>query len=620
MLETDVNNEDNHIPVIGRGESIAVKRIDAAPPEAATGDEETPQDTAADIELLQASKGWVFPKVKLAVWDPEDEKQWEGIGKFIARRNLLASIPNLLCGFGVWLVWSVISTKIQKMHDKDPSVYPFADWGSPQGKDYRATLFLLPGVAGLSGGTLRIPNSFLTQVAGGRNVVYSTSILLCIPMIIAGIVLSDSDCPFNALIACAMLSGVGGGAFASSMSNISFYYPKRLQGMALGYNGGLGNLGVSISQLLAPIVMSTAYGKDPVSPAGASGWPANAGWLWFPMCAFSCILAFFFMSNQPNHGEKRNITSLINFYWMELMGFLASFIGVITLITTRDSAMLKTSGGQVAHKFLLVLLACACEHIFMMLSPSKARARVKKQVIIFKRKHTYVMTWLYIMCFGSFIGYSGSFPKLIVDLFGYLTGDGCVEDGIFELGGNQATCEAAGGTWETDYDYPNPNAPNGSKVAWLGAFVGSMIRPVGGIMADKYGGAKMTMLAIIWTTAAAFGQGALVNTCRQLDDPTKYYGVFIFLFLCLFLGTGFMNGTTFRTIGVLFPPEESGPVLGWSSAIASYGAFIIPVMFGIALKAGAPEVTFYGLGGYYVTCAFLNFWYYIRPGAEKPGV
>ena len=224
------------------------------------------------------------------------------------------------------------------------------------------------------------------------------------------------------------------------------------------------------------------------------------------------------------------------------------------------------------------------------------------------------------MCFGSFIGYSGSFPKLIVDLFGYLSGDGCVKDGAFELGGDQATCEAVGGTWETNYDYPNPNAPNGSAVAWLGAFVGSVIRPVGGIMADKYGGAKMTMIAIIWTTAAAFGQGALVNTCRQLDDPTKYYGVFIFLFLCLFLGTGFMNGTTFRTIGVLFPPEESGPVLGWSSAIASYGAFIIPVMFGIALKAGAPEVTFYGLGGYYVTCALLNFWYYIRPGAERPGV
>ncbi len=148
-------------------------------------------------------------------------------------------------------------------------------------------------------------------------------------------------------------------------------------------------------------------------------------------------------------------------------------------------------------------------------------------------------------------------------------------------------------------------------------------RPVGGIMADKYGGAKMTNLAIIWCTIAAFGQGALVQTVSKMDDPTSnnaYYGLFVFLFINLFLCCGFMNGTTFRTIGVLFPPEESGPVLGWSSAVASYGAFIIPVMFGIALQAGNPQITFYGLGAYYVTCFLLNFWYYLRPGCEKPGV
>ena len=510
---------------------------------------------------------------------------------------------------------TVIATKIQKMHDQDPEVYPFQDWGSPTGKDYRAVLFLLPGVAGLSGGTLRIPNSFLTQVGGGRNVVFNTSLLLCVPMIMAGIVLSNPKAPFNALLAAALLSGVGGGAFASSMSNISFYYPKRLQGMALGYNGGIGNLGVSITQLLAPIFMS--IGSTPVSPAGVNGWPANAGWLWFPICFCSAVLAFFYMSNQPNHGEKSNIVSILYFYWMECVGFVASFIGVITLISTRNSALVQTAGGQVVHKFLLVLLAAFCEHMFMMISPKKVRDRVKVQVVIFKRKHTYIMTWLYIMCFGSFIGYSGSFPKLIVDLFGYKTGDGCMVDGTFTPGVDEASC---GGEYLTDYEYVNPNAPNGAAVAWLGAFVGSLIRPVGGIMADKFGGAKMTMIAIIWCTAAAFAQGALVNVTRQLDNPEKNYGWFIFLFLNLFLCTGFMNGTTFRTIGVLFPPEESGPVLGWSSAIASYGAFIIPTMFGIALKAGAPEVTFYGLGGYYVSCALLNFWYYLRPGCEKPGV
>lgn len=286
--------------------------------------------------------------------------------------------------------------------------------------------------------------------------------------------------------------------------------------------------------------------------------------------------------------------------------------------------MLKTPAGQVIHKFLLVILACACEHVFMMLSPKKARDRVKKQVVIFKRKHTYIMTWLYIMCFGSFIGYSGSFPKLIVDLFGYLTADGCLESaGNFVPASSGATEATCSGEWKLSYDYPNPNAPNGSAVAWLGAAVGSLIRPVGGIMADKYGGAKMTNYAIIWCTIAAFGQGALVQTISRMDDPTSnnaYYGLFVFLFINLFGCTGFMNGTTFRTIGVLFPPEESGPVLGWSSAIASYGAFIIPVMFGIALQAGNPQITFYGLGAYYVTCLLLNFWYYLRPGCEKPGV
>lgn len=482
-------------------------------------------------------------------------------------------------------------------------------------------LFLLPGVAGLSGGTMRIPNSFLTQVAGGRNVVYSTSVLLCIPMIIAGIALSDPKCPFNILLVAALLSGAGGGSFASSMSNISFYYPKRQQGYSLGMNGGLGNLGVSISQLLAPIFMSNGFGKDTVSEAGIAGWPQNAGWLWFPLCAVSAVVAFFYMSNQPSHGSKSTVVSHMNFYWMEGMGFIAAALGVVTLIFTRDSAMLNKPAGQVLHKFLLVFLCLFIEHVFIwFITPKKAKTRVHKQVVIFKDKHTYIMTWLYIMCFGSFIGYSGSFPKLIVDLFGYITGDGCMIDSKFTPDVTMEQCIADGGEYLTNYEYTNPNAPSSAKVAWLGAFVGSLIRPVGGLLADKYGGAKVTMIAIIWCTAAAFAQGVLVAKTRQLDEPEKNFGWFVFLFLNLFFCTGLMNGTTFRTIGVLFPPEQSGPVLGWSSAIASYGAFIIPVMFGIALKAGKPETTFFGLGGYYVSCAIINFWYYLRPGCEKPGV
>lgn len=160
-------------------------------------------------------------------------------GKYIARRNLIASIPNLLCGFGVWLVWSVITSKIQLIHDKDPTVYNFDSWKAKDNKEYKAILYLLPAVAGISGGTLRIPNSFMTQCSGGRNVIYNTTILLALPMLLAGIALKNPDVEFNFLLACSLLSGVGGGAFASSMSNINFFYPRKLQGYALGMNGEL---------------------------------------------------------------------------------------------------------------------------------------------------------------------------------------------------------------------------------------------------------------------------------------------------------------------------------------------------------------------------------------------
>jgi NNP family nitrate/nitrite transporter-like MFS transporter len=147
-----------------------------------------------------------------------------------------------------------------------------------------------------------------------------------------------------------------------------------------------------------------------------------------------------------------------------------------------------------------------------------------------------------------------------------------------------------------------------------------LIRPLGGMLSDKFGGAKVTMVAILVCTASAIGQAIVVQKTRGLEKPEENFGIFLFLFLMLFLSCGTMNGSTFRTIGVLFEPEIAGPVLGWSSAIASYGAFVIPAMFGVALAAGKPETTFWALSGYYILCAFTNFWYYIRPGCEKPGV
>lgn len=541
------------------------------------------------------SLGYGMQQINLESWAPENETYWEAEGKFIAKRNLIASIPNLTCGFGVWLVWSVITSKLQLIHDEDESVYHFPDWGSPTGKEHKEILYLLPAVAGLSGGTLRIPNSFMTQCCGGRNVIYSTTLLLALPMLLAGIALRDPDVNLNFLLTCSLLSGVGGGAFASSMSNISFFYPKKSQGYALGMNGGLGNLGVSISQLLAPIFMDIGFGASSVSTI-KDAWPYNAGWLWFSLCIPSMFMAYFWMNNMPTHGEKSTLKSVMNFWWMEFVGIVAAFLSVLTLIRTRDAKAFQGSAGKIGRNVLLVLIACVIEHIFMwFLTPASPKERVRTQAVIFTKKHTYIMTWLYIMCFGSFIGYSGAFPKLITDLFGY----------IKDENGEEIT---------------NPNAPNVFAFAWMGAAVGSLIRPFGGSLSDKFGGAKVTFVATIVCTAAAMGQAVVVKQTRELEKPEENFAIFLFLFLVLFVCTGTMNGSTFRTIGVLFEPEIAGPVLGWSSAIASYGAFIIPAMFGVAIAADKPETTFWCLSAYYVSCAFLNFWYYVRPGCEKPGV
>ena len=205
----------------------------------------------------------------------------------MAHRNLLVSIPNLFGAFGVWLSWSIIASKIQLMHDEDPTIYPFQDWGSPQGSDYNVLLYTLPAVTGLSGATIRITNSFMTQVIGGRNVAFHTSIMLTFSMILTAWSLKSKTTPFSYLLISAWLSGIGGGAFGSSMSNISVFYPKSQQGYCLGMNGGLGNLGVSMTQLLIPVFMGLSFGKEPLSDQ-VEGWPNHGTFSFIVLCQVVC--------------------------------------------------------------------------------------------------------------------------------------------------------------------------------------------------------------------------------------------------------------------------------------------------------------------------------------------
>jgi MFS transporter, NNP family, nitrate/nitrite transporter len=503
-------------------------------------------------------------------WEPEDDQFWSESGQRIAVRNLLISIPCLLCAFAVWLYWSVITVQMQNLR------FPFA----------KADLYTLAAIGGLSGATLRIPNSFFIALSGGRNVIAVTTALLILPALGVGIALQDPSTSYTVFAILAALSGIGGGAFASSMSNISFFFPKRMQGLSLGLNAGLGNVGVSIMQVLLPFVMTFGLfgalgGAGRVMPEAFGGgitWIQNCGLVWVPVLGILAILAWFGMNNLPMHNVGSSGSAIAKMLWLLFLGMSATAVGLYLLL-----------GVGVTMWIVLPITIMLTLAMMRYMSPVMVRENLAGQFVIFREKHNWVMTWLYTMTFGSFIGYSAAFPKLIQDIFGYLP-DGSL----------------------------NPNAPNPLAYAWLGPLVGSLVRPVGGWVSDKWGGARVTHWDTILMIAAALGVAYYVKLAGVSNTPEQYFLPFLGLFLILFTATGIGNGSTFRMIPIIFESSMAGPVLGWTSAVAAYGAFIIPRVFGGQIDAGTPEYALYGFSVYYLSCLAVNWWFYSRKGAERP--
>jgi len=271
----------------------------------------------------------------LKTWNPENPKFWAEKGRQIANRNLWISIPALLLAFIVWQVWSVVVTKL-----------PAA------GFQYTAAqLFWLTALPGLSGGTLRIFYSFMVPIFGGRRWTALTTASLLIPAIGIGFAVQNTGTPYYVMAVLALLCGFGGGNFSSSMSNISFFYPRHEKGKAMGLNAGLGNLGVSVVQFVVPLVIATNtfgwLGGDPLtvtSSAGATSsiWLQNAAFIFVPFIILLTILSWFGMNDIAD-----------------------------------------------------------------------AKASFSDQAIIFRRKNTWLMCILYMGTFGSFIGFSAAFPLLM---------------------------------------------------------------------------------------------------------------------------------------------------------------------------------------------------------------
>ena len=449
-------------------------------------------------------------------WRPEDSHFWAAGGKAIATRNLWISIPALLLAFAVWMVWSTVIVRLNSIG------FTFTT----------DQLFWLAALPGLSGATLRIFYSFMVPIFGGRRWTALSTASLLAPALWMGFAVQDPNTSYNVFVLIALLCGFGGGNFASSMSNISFFYPKAQQGTALGMNAGLGNLGVSVMQFGVPLVISLgifgALGGAPQNlPDGSQLWLQNAGFIWVPFILAVTIAAWFGMNDL-----------------------------------------------------------------------SSAKASFSEQAVIFKRKHNWLMCWLYLATFGSFIGFAAGFPMLIKTQF----------PGVDPL-----------------------------KFAFLGPLVGALIRPVGGWLADKMGGARVTLWNFVVMIAAVFG---VLHFLPQAGSEGNFYG-FLAMFMLLFVTTGVGNGSTFRMIPVIFRTlherlsagqskqaqeqagknagKEAAAVLGFSSAIAAYGAFFIPKSFGSSMAlTGGPQMALYVFVGFYVSCILLTWWSYARKGAEMP--
>ena len=526
-------------------------------------------------------------------WDIEDEGYWASTGKSIATRNLWISIPSLLIGFAVWLYWGIITVQMINLG------FAFD----------KSQLFTLGAIAGLTGATLRIPSTFFIRIAGGRNTIVFTTALLMIPAIGAGIALQDPNTPLWKFQVLAFLSGLGGGNFSSSMSNISFFYPKKVQGYALGMNAGLGNFGVTTMQILIPLVMTfSLFGGVPQKlvntsgtligkiPAGTDTYIFNAGFVWLIALVPLAIVGWIGMNNIRDEHVSPDIPNPLGAFatitGMLLVGFGAAAFGLWLLLPSIPGG-LPTSGLGVS-KWIVLPIVIVLTVVALKMIPGAVGQNLSRQYQIFGNKHTWAMTVIYTMTFGSFIGYAATFALAIKVVFGF---QHIMVDGVMT------------------HDIVNPNGPSALTYAWMGAFIGALIRPVGGMIADKMGGAKVTQIISIIMVASALGVAYFLKLAYVSATPEEYFFPFMILFLILFAMTGIGNGSTFRTIAVVFNKEQAGPVLGWTAAVAAYGAFIIPKVFGEQIKAATPEYALYGFAVFYMVCIIINWWFYLRPGA-----
>lgn len=439
----------------------------------------------------------------LSNWDVENPQFWQTTGKRLAWRTLWITTFSLMLSFITWFMVSAIVVKL-------PGIgFQFST----------NQLFWLTAMPGLAGGTLRIIWTFLPPIMGTRNLVTFSTLLLLIPVLGWSFAIDNPNTPYALLLLLAFLAGIGGGNFSGFMPSTSYFFPKKLQGTALGIQAGIGNFGVSVVQFITPwiigfaLVGSGVLGlSEPQTFAAKGGvenplWLHNAALVWGVFIVLAAALAWFGLKSVP------------------------------------------------------------------------VRANFREQFDIFRDKHTWIMTSLYIATFGSFSGLSAVFALLIKQLYG---------------------------------GFDNP--PDPLAFAFLGPLVGSGVRVAFGPLADRMGGAKLTQVSTIGMLISAVGLSFFVAP----SSPDQF-AYFVGFMLLLFFFAGIGNASTFKQMPMIFEPRKAGGVIGWTAAIAAYGPFAFSLLISwVIAQSGNPAPFFYGLAVFYAVNIGLNWYYYARKNAEKP--
>jgi NNP family nitrate/nitrite transporter-like MFS transporter len=409
-------------------------------------------------------------------------------------------------------------------------------------------------------------------------------------MLVLAFELSEEDPSYYTLCFCAASCGIGGGGFSSSSSSMSFFFPKHRLGFATATNGGIGNLGVSLSQFLLPIAATYHMfpGTHSVSHEFAF-YPQNFALIYAVLLALFAALAYFGMNTLPQHGSPSgsDLENMASWARVTATGYAATYLSVVLFLWSIPYVGANKSL-VIVRVLVLSLLVCTCAVVFLYVGGGAGvRSKLKSLMPTTKDANLWWMTYLYIMCFGSFIGFAASFPMLVTQVFGYLP------DGS-----------------------PNPAmAGVAAKYAWLGPFVGSFARVAGGNLSDTLGAARVThfgtILQIVMTVVAAH----LIDLARAADAPEEYFMPFLITFVMLYATTGSSNGSTFKQMGVLFTGEAKGPVLGWTAAIGAYCSALFPALFA-AFDDKSMLLNIFAV--YYVSCLGVNYWFYYRANAQFP--